>query len=57
MNITDIQYARKVLAEKIASNVEDGKLEPPAGAHCRTRSGFRQWLRRAEKFQASEKNN
>lgn len=54
MNTTDIQYVRSVLAEKIASNVEDGKLEPPAGASCKTRSGFRAWLKRAEKFKGEK---
>jgi hypothetical protein len=49
MNTTDLQYVRSVLANKIAANVQDGHLQPPAGAKCKTRSGFRAWLRRAEK--------
>ena len=49
IDIRDINYVRSVLAEKVASSVADGDLEPPAGARCRTRSGFRAWLKRAEK--------
>ena len=49
LNIEDIEYVRSVLAEKVASSVADGDLEPPTGARCRTRSGFRAWLKRAEK--------
>lgn len=47
MNIQDLDYVRCVLAERVASSVADGDLEPPAGARCRTRSGFRAWLKRA----------
>jgi hypothetical protein len=43
-----IDYVRSVLAGKVAANVMDGDLEPPAGATCRTRSGFRAWLKRQE---------
>lgn len=53
MNIQDLDYVRSVLAEKVASSVADGDLEPPAGARCRTRSGFRAWLKRAEKEEAT----
>lgn len=49
MDTTDIEYVRAVLAGRVASCVCDGDLEPPQGARCRTRSGFRGWLRRAEK--------
>ena len=52
IDIRDINYVRSVLAEKVASSVADGDLEPPAGARCRTRSGFRAWLKRAEKEEA-----
>jgi hypothetical protein len=54
INIIDIDYVRSVLAEKVASSVADGDLEPPAEARCRTRSGFRAWLKRAEKEEAIE---
>ena len=50
MNIKDITYVQSVLKEYIASNVVDGELEPPTGARCKTRAGFRAWLRRAKKF-------
>jgi len=49
MNITDIRYVQAVLNQQVASNVVDGELDPPKGARCRTRSGFRAWLRRAKK--------
>jgi hypothetical protein len=49
MDITDIQYVQAVINEQVASNVVDGELDPPKGARCRTRSGFRAWLRRAKK--------
>lgn len=54
MNIEDLDYVRSVLAEKVASSVADGDLEPPAGARCKTRSGFRAWLKRAEKEEAKK---
>lgn len=44
----DMDYVRSVLAGRVASSVADGDLEPPAGARCTTRSGFRAWLRRKE---------
>jgi len=50
MNVNDITYVRAVLSEQVASCVVDGELAPPAGARCKTRSGFRAWLRRAKKF-------
>ena len=52
INIKDIEYVRSVIAGKVASSVADGDLEPPTGARCRTRSGFRAWLKRAEKEEA-----
>lgn len=45
----DIDYVRSVLAGRVASSVADGDLDPPTGARCTTRSGFRAWLRRTEK--------
>lgn len=42
----DILYVRSVLSGRVASCVPCGSLEPPQGARCRTRSGFRAWLRR-----------
>lgn len=47
MDLTDKHYVESVLAGRVASCVPDGDLEPPKGATCRTRSGFRAWLRRA----------
>ena len=46
----NIAYVRSVLSGRTASCVCDGDLEPPAGAKCRTRSGFRSWLRRNVKL-------
>lgn len=48
MNTQDKEYVRSVLAGTVANCVPDGALEPPAGARCKTRAGFRAWLRRAE---------
>jgi hypothetical protein len=45
----DMEYVRSVLAGRVASSVADGDLDPPSGARCTTRSGFRAWLRRTEK--------
>lgn len=47
MDTTDRKYVESVLAGRVASSVADGDLDPPAGAKCRTRSGFRAWLRRS----------
>jgi hypothetical protein len=44
-----MEYVRSVLAGRVASSVADGDLDPPSGARCTTRSGFRAWLRRTEK--------
>jgi hypothetical protein len=44
----DIDYVKSVLAGKVASCVLDGELMPPDGAKCKTRAGFRAWLRREE---------
>ena len=49
MNATDLSYVVSVLKGKVASCVPDGSLTPPEGAKCRTRSGFRAWLRRVKK--------
>lgn len=49
MKTNDIHYVIAVLAGRVASCVQDGQLEPPEGAKCRTRSGFRSWLKRAKK--------
>lgn len=48
IDLTDLYYVDSVLAGRVASCVCDGELEPPQGATCRTRSGFRAWLRRAK---------
>lgn len=48
-NLDDRQYVEAVLAGRVASCVPDGELEPPLGARCRTRSGFRAWLRKAKR--------
>lgn len=45
----DMEYVRSVLAGRVASSVADGDLDPPTGARCTTRGGFRSWLRRTEK--------
>lgn len=49
IDLTDLHYVESVLAGRVASCVCDGELEPPQGASCRTRSGFRAWLRRAKR--------
>lgn len=48
IDLTDLHYVESVLAGRVANCVCDGDLEPPQGAACRTRSGFRAWLRRAK---------
>ena len=53
MDLTDLHYVKSVLAWRVASCVCDGDLEPPQGARCRTRSGFRAWLRRAKRAMTS----
>jgi hypothetical protein len=55
MDLTDLSYVRSVLAGKVASCVCDGDLEPPQGARCRTRNGFRSWLARAQMKEAKGK--
>lgn len=57
MDLADLSYVRSVLAWRVAASVADGDLEAPAGAKCRTRSGFRAWLRRAEKQLKAEVEN
>ena len=49
IDLTDMAYVESVLAGRVASCVPDGELLPPKGAACQTRSGFREWLRRAKK--------
>lgn len=44
----DIRYAVDVLAGHVASDLADGDLAPPKTARCRTRGGFRAWLRRMD---------
>lgn len=45
----DIDYVKSVLEGRVANCVPDGELDPPTGARCKTRSGFRAWLRKALK--------
>ena len=47
MKKEDIDYVESVLSGKVASCVPDGRLEPPAGAKCTTRKGFKKWLKKA----------
>ena len=42
-------YVKSVLRGNTSSCVCDGDLEAPAGGRCTTRSGFKSWLKRAEK--------
>ncbi len=50
---TDWNYVVSVLKGRTASDVCDGDLDPPQGARCKTRSGFKAWLARYNKIRAA----